>query len=255
MKDLPNAYEDPARAESYGRLDFPATYWLAYRDLPGLLGQHVSGQHALDFGCGAGRSSRFLRGLGYRVVGVDISRPMLRIARDRDPDGSYHWIDGDDLSSVPRGPYDLILCAYPFDNIPGPERRVRLLSGLRSLLGPRGRLVLLASTPELYTHEWATLTTAAFPENARARSGERVRIVIREGGDARPIDDLIWFDEDYRDSFRRAGLELLLTHRPLGRADEPFDWVTETSIPPWAIYVTASTPTRPGGSARTAGRA
>lgn len=238
MDELVNAYEDVGRAESYARIDFPATYWLAYRDLPALLAEHVVGRRALDFGCGAGRSSRFLRDLGYDVTGVDISAAMIETARRRDPEGRYALMEEDDLSGFPPEGYDLVLCAYPFDNIPGVERRVELLRRLGALLDVEGRLVLLASTPELYVHEWATFTTAAFPENQRARSGERVRIVIREGGDPRPIDDLLWFDDDYRDSFQRAGLQLLARHRPLARGDEPFDWINETRVPPWAIYVT-----------------
>lgn len=242
-----NAYEDRTRAESYARLEFPATYWLAFRDIPSILRQHVSGCMALDFGCGAGRSSRFLRGLGYDVVGVDISAAMLEEARARDPDGRYRLLAGDDLTGFADGSFDLVLCAYPFDNIPGVERRVGLLTALRKLLRPDGRLVLLASTPELYVHEWVTFTTAAFPENADARSGDRVRIVIREGGDPRPVDDLLWFDDDYRGTFQRAGLELLATHRPLGRDDEPHAWINETRVPPWVVYVTAPGP-RPADS-------
>ncbi len=241
MEPLHNAYADPARAESYARLEFPATYWLAYRDLPGLLAEQVTGRRALDFGCGAGRSTRFLRDLGYDVTGVDISAAMIHAARERDPQGRYRLIEEDDLSGFTECAYDLVLCAYPFDNTPGEERRARLLSSLRSLLAPDGRLVLLASAPEIYTHEWTTFTTAAFPENAHAASGERVRIVIREGGDDRPIDDLIWFDDDYRRTFRRARLDLLATHRPLGHDDEPYDWISEMRVSPWVVYVT-----RPG---------
>ena len=36
----------------------------AFRDLPRLFREHVSGQRAVDFGCGTGRSTRFLRGSG-----------------------------------------------------------------------------------------------------------------------------------------------------------------------------------------------
>ncbi len=48
-----------------------------YDDLPALIAEHVLGTRALDFGCGAGRSTRFLRGLGFQTVGVDIAAPML----------------------------------------------------------------------------------------------------------------------------------------------------------------------------------
>ena len=50
-----NVYEDPRRAEAYANLEFPGTYYLAYRDLPEIIFEHVKGRKALDFGCGAGR--------------------------------------------------------------------------------------------------------------------------------------------------------------------------------------------------------
>ncbi len=34
-----NVYEDARRAGSYGRLGFPGTYHLAFRDLPGIIGE------------------------------------------------------------------------------------------------------------------------------------------------------------------------------------------------------------------------
>ena len=58
-----NLYEDARRTQAYARLEFPGTYYLAYRDLPAILIEHVKGRKALDFGCGAGRSTRFLRKL------------------------------------------------------------------------------------------------------------------------------------------------------------------------------------------------
>jgi len=48
---------------------------------------------------------------------------------------------------------------------------------------------------------------------------------------------VIWPEEDYREVYRRSGLEVLEAHRPLGRADEPYPWVNETTTPPWVIYV------------------
>jgi SAM-dependent methyltransferase len=233
-----NAYDDAARAEAYARLAFPGTYYLAFRDLAGILAGHVSGRRALDFGCGAGRSTRFLRDLGFEVTGIDVSEEMLRRARERDPGGRYVRVADGELGRHVAGPFDVVLAAYPFDNIAGDERRVSLMRQIRRLLAPRGRFIVLASTPELYLNEWLTFTTVAFPENVTAGNGDPVRIVIKEGGDARPIDDLLWTDDGYRSTFARAGLHLLATHRPLGREDEPFDWVNETHIAPWVTYVT-----------------
>jgi SAM-dependent methyltransferase len=72
-----NVYADPARADAYSRLEFPGTYYLAFRDLPEIFRAHVRGRTALDFGCGTGRSTRFLRGLGFEPIGIDVAGPML----------------------------------------------------------------------------------------------------------------------------------------------------------------------------------
>src|SRR4249920_1211430 len=118
-----NVYADRARAEAYATLEFPGTYYLAYRDLPAIIGEHVRGRKAIDFGCGAGRSTRFLRELGFDVVGVDISEPMLTRARDRDPQGDYRLVPAGDLSSLVANAYDLVLSAFTFDNIPTMEKK------------------------------------------------------------------------------------------------------------------------------------
>ena len=55
-----NVYEDDKRVEAYSKLEFPAYYYLAYRDLTEIISDHVDGNKALDFGCGTGRSTRFL---------------------------------------------------------------------------------------------------------------------------------------------------------------------------------------------------
>ncbi len=232
-----NVYEDEARSEAYASLEFPGTYFLAYRDLPAILHQHVRGRRALDFGCGAGRSTRFLRGLGFEPVGVDISPAMLSRARERDPAGDYRLVPDGDLSSLAPNRYDLVLAAFTFDNVPTLEKKTTLFRALRQLLAPGGRIVTVVSSPEIYLQEWASFSTRDFPGNRDARCGDGVRIVMLDVPDRRPVEDILWTDEGYQDVHRRAGLEPLLVHRPLGHPDDPCAWVSETTISPWVIYV------------------
>jgi len=130
-----------------------------------------------------------------------------------------------------------VLSAFTFDNIPTMGRKVKILTELRNLLNQDGRIVNLVSSPEIYTQEWASFTTKDFPENAAARSGDKVRIVMTDVEDRRPVEDIVWSDEDYREAFTRAGLEVVTTHKPLGRPDEGYPWVCESRIAPWVIYV------------------
>jgi SAM-dependent methyltransferase len=230
-----NFYEDRQYAEAYSRLEFPGTYYLAFRDLPLLFEKHVKGTKALDFGCGAGRSTRFLKKLGFEVIGIDISAEMLQQAIEKDLEGDYRLITGADFSGLPS--FDLILSAFPFDNIPSIEQKIKILKGLRNLLNPAGRIVNLVSSPEIYLNEWECFSTKDFPENLAAKSGDEVRIVNRAIRDARPVVDILMTDEAYREVYSNANLEIVETYKPLGRPEEPFDWINETKISPWAIYV------------------
>ena len=233
-----NAYSAGDYAAAYAALGFRGTYGLAYRDLPALYREYVTGPAALDFGCGAGRSTRFLGALGFEPVGIDISEAMLVLARRADPEGEYLLMDDGDFAPLGERRFDLVQALFTFDNVQGDAHRVALLRELRARLRPDGTLTLVASAPELYTHDWVSFETTRFPENAEAESGDLVRIVVTDIDDRRPVRDVFRWDEDYRREFEMAGLELVRTHRPLATGEEEGEeWVSETRVSPWLIYV------------------
>jgi len=232
-----NVYEDAKRAEAYSKLEFPGTYYLAYRDLPEIIFEHVKGRKAIDFGCGTGRSTRFLKKLGFTVVGVDIAEDMIKKARELDPEGDYRLIEDGDFSQFTNNIFDLVLSVFTFDNIPTPEKKVRNFRELGFLLKNEGGIVNVVSSPEIYTHEWASFSTKDFPENKHAKSGDKVRIIQTGTEDKRPVEDVIWTDKYYQETYRKAGLELIKTYKPLAKESEPYKWVNETRIAPWVIYV------------------
>ena len=96
-------------SELYSNLEIRDTVYLAYRDLPYLLNKHTNGKKALDFGCGAGRSTRFLKELGYKVEGVDTSIEMILQARKIEPSISYKHLN--------NGLIDFPVCHYDLDTV------------------------------------------------------------------------------------------------------------------------------------------
>jgi len=165
--EFSNVYEDAKRADAYSRLEFPGTYYLAFRDLPAIIVEHVSGKEALDFGCGSGRSTRFLQKLGFHTIGIVIAAEMITRARQIDHEGDYRLIVEGDFNQFGQDSFDLILSAFPFDNIPTMEKKIMNLRGLRSLLREEGRLINLVSSSEIYKHEWASFSTKDFGEQTR----------------------------------------------------------------------------------------
>jgi ubiquinone/menaquinone biosynthesis C-methylase UbiE len=175
--------------------------------------------------------------LGFKTIGVDISQEMITIARQLDPNGIYQRIDDGDFSRLPPSSYDLILSAFTFDNIPTMNKKTMLLKGLSMLLQQNGAIINIVSSPEIYTHEWASFSTKDFPENLQAKTGDIVRIITTDIQDKRPCNDIFMSVEDYIKVYANAGLHIIHTYKPLATGDEPYQWVNETRIAPWTIYV------------------
>jgi hypothetical protein len=146
-------------------------------------------------------------------------------------------IPGDDMSELPRASFSLVQSAFTFDNIPGGETKERLFRDLRALLQPNGIFVNIVSAPEIYWNEWASFTTKEFPENRNAEPGDTVKIITTDFEDRSPAVDILCPHESYVEIYEQCGLEIVEIYKPLAHGDEPYEWVSETRIAPWVIYV------------------
>jgi SAM-dependent methyltransferase len=103
-------------------------------------------QSVLDLGCGTGTITTALadrladRGSGQaRVVGLDLSEKMLRVARSRDR--RVEWVEGDMRSPSLSGEFDLVIASYhTFQSLLEDDDLARALTAARSLARPDGRL-------------------------------------------------------------------------------------------------------------------
>ncbi|MGH0030867.1 MAG: class I SAM-dependent methyltransferase [Myxococcota bacterium] len=101
----------------------------------------------LDVGCGNGRFGRFLAGERRlaRYQGVDVSAPLLEIAR-RDPPAaaSVGWRRADFVASpdaaLPGPPFDLVVLFGVLHGVPGEARRRALVEACVGALAPGGLL-------------------------------------------------------------------------------------------------------------------
>jgi hypothetical protein len=98
------------------------------------------------------------------------------------------------------------------------------------------------SAPDIYVNEWVSFSTKDFPENRNAVTGDTVQIIMLDVDDRRPVQDVFWSDEAYRDVFELAGLATAGVHRPFGMPGEPFEWISEERVSPWCIYVLRKSP-------------
>jgi SAM-dependent methyltransferase len=99
-------------------------------------------QHALvlDAGCGPGHHSLFLSRCGHEVVGVDLSKAMLRIARSAVSTAAFRHMDIQALKFRQRT-FDGIWCAGAAMHVPR-EEFVALCRGYRAVVRPRGVIAI-----------------------------------------------------------------------------------------------------------------
>jgi SAM-dependent methyltransferase len=102
------------------------------------------GERVLDVGCGAGATVLELSravGEGGHVVGVDVSKPLLALARERCAGVSnVTLIEADASRFSQEAPFDLLLSRFGVMFFADP---IAAFVNLRRLLAPKGRLALL----------------------------------------------------------------------------------------------------------------
>jgi SAM-dependent methyltransferase len=234
-----NQYNDQVIADAYAKLGITNGYYLAYRDLPHLFSKYMLSGSALDYGCGTGRSTRFLRDHKFSAVGVDIADAMIAKARNLDPRGDYRVIAPGDLRSFPASTFDLALSNMPFDTIPTMTEKVRTLLEIARVLKPGGIKILVAASHELYLREWVSWSSIDFPENRLAKAGDPVKIAITDLGDRQIVEDILWTEDAYRETFAHTPLELLEILRPTIGPHDSYQckWISERTHAPFVIFV------------------
>lgn len=108
---------------------------------------HGKRRLALDLGCGTGQLARELWHLGYIVLGIDVSRKAVELARRRSVvSDRFNIIHGDleriDLPAIVQEPVHLAVLKLVLSFLHRPEETVRSIT---KLLADDGRILVVES--------------------------------------------------------------------------------------------------------------
>lgn len=168
----------------------------------------IAGREVLDLGCGQGYYSRQFKERGAaRVVGIDISDAMIRLARaseEQQPLG-IEYLHGDIADMETVGSFDLATAAQVLHYAPSQEHLGRMCRRIHANLKPGGRFVGVVGNLEMDPARLGPLNTfmRILPPDP-LREGDRVTIEVNMGTALR-VDIFYWKRSTYEQAFGAAG--------------------------------------------------
>lgn len=164
----------------------------------------VGGREVLDAGCGEGVLARILAERGARVMGIDVSPRLIRMARERhekDAVGTIEYRVGDLSRPVPEleGRFDRIGSLLALNDVADYRG---FAATLRSLAKPGARLALAFNNPYSFLVRGEGHVADYFASGARGTYGGMSRLL---GSRVRYYHHTL---EEYVDAFLGAGFRL-----------------------------------------------
>ena len=171
-----------------------------------------AGGRALDLGCGAGRHAVLLAERFAHVDAVDLSLPMIEIARAKRSRPNIAYRQADLLEATGSGEYDLVLSVMTLHHVP--DLRAAL-AHIKGLLAPGGRIALVDPYPaQAALHPSRRILHRLVPLRPRLHAMAVLRLganLVRRG----PATS--W--EIYRLHTRREWLDHLVSDRFVSREE------------------------------------
>jgi ubiquinone/menaquinone biosynthesis C-methylase UbiE len=236
METDPGRYHYTAgNARLYGSLGIEGTtYQIGFDAVRELLGP-VEGKVLLDFGCGTGRSTAFLKTLGAgHVYGVDHDPDMIVEAEARDLSGvTFSAAEG--TIPLPDASVDSAVSLNVFIEMRTPQEMRRACGEIARTLRPGGLFVLESTSPAAFGHIFRSY---GYPHTEPLRSGDTTTCIVTTPNGPLVIEDTYWTEDDYTGALQHAGLTVTTIAYP--RPRDPSAWATDEATVPPSIVIKAT---------------
>lgn len=210
-----------------------ASRYLSYRDMPEIIAKYVRGSKTLDYGSGTGISTKLLLDQGLDVIGVDISKEMLAVAKENYPDTPFQLVEKGCLP-LDNESFDFVFSSKVLFEIDSREGILEYLKEGHRVLKNDGVFIAITGSQDMYTKDWG-IYNVDYPQNKNLKSGDLGKIYLYDV--QIEFTDFYWTEADYLQEFAAAGFNILEIHYPLGREDEPFAWKDEKVVSPFVIFI------------------
>ena len=101
---------------------------------------YLEGKKVLDIGCGVGNLTKYIMDKGFNVEGIDLSKGMLNIAKQKYSDIKFYEMNMKEITL--RKEYDGIMLAYSLFHLTKKEV-IEVLPKYYDLLNSNGKILLI----------------------------------------------------------------------------------------------------------------
>ncbi len=101
---------------------------------------YLDGKKVLDIGCGVGNLTKYIMDKGFNVEGIDLSKEMLNIAKQKYSDIKFYEMNMKEITL--RKKYDGIMLAYSLFHLTKKEV-IEVLPKYYDLLNSNGKILLI----------------------------------------------------------------------------------------------------------------
>jgi ubiquinone/menaquinone biosynthesis C-methylase UbiE len=200
--------------------------------------ESVANKNILDYGCGSGTFSRYLRDQGAKVTGVDVSESMIEVALANKPENiTYRAISSGDLGFLKDDSFDLVVSNFVLCTIPTIREVKNIMKEIHRVLKKNGIFIIMNSNWERSNGREFISYKLEYCEDLFP--GQRINAQLKTDP---PIvfEDYFWSRENYIQSLQECGFTIQDIEEPVA-FDSSVPWVDEVTHPPFIIFVAIKT--------------
>jgi ubiquinone/menaquinone biosynthesis C-methylase UbiE len=190
----------------------------------------LKGKTALDFGCGSGRTTVLLKGLGTsKVVGVDVNRNMIVQANKLHKEKRLEFYKIRKKIPFKDNYFDAALSAHVLVESRSLKEMSSILKEIFRVLKNRSLLIIITANPKSIGHKYITYSHR---KKKNLKSGDRIDCRI-ESNPPFIIKDTYWTEKDYNKVIKESGFKIVKIYNPLAKGR---GWLEEIKVAPNSVY-------------------
>jgi len=213
----------------YKKIGIEGTYKIGFDYLKKLIGD-ISNKKILDYGCGNGRSSVFLRDLNGEVYGVDISKKAINLVKKyfKNSRRNFRLMTKNQIPFT-ENYFDFVFCSFVHPGIEDMNKMTKIHKEIKRVLKKNGSLFILTINPGMWGHDYKSCSSN-FPKNFNYKSGDKINVVLKTKPQME-FQDYYWTEKDYENSLKSAGFKKIKIILTVNNSEK-------VKIPPYLIIKT-----------------